>query len=59
MSYTATPCLFHNQTIYCSLKIDLDKCKWWEFSKKRILKDLMRWFYPLMANEVKFIINDI
>lgn len=38
---------------YCSFKVLLDECKWWQFTRKKIIKEQLSWIYPLMKNEVK------
>jgi hypothetical protein len=43
------------QVTYCFLKVLYDECKWWQFTRKKIIKEQLDWVYPLMRNEVKFI----
>lgn len=48
---------YQNALEYCILKIAYDKCKWWEFKKKKEIKHGMEWIYPLMWNELKSLTN--
>jgi hypothetical protein len=41
------------QMTYCSFKILYDECKWWQFIRKRTIKEQLDWVYPLMRGEVK------
>ena len=41
--------------LYCRLSIQLNECKWYEFARKRIIKEEMNWTYPLMRAEMNLI----
>ena len=51
--YTGINELYQYRVTYCSLKILYDESKWWQFTRKRAIKELMDWYYPLMRKEVK------
>lgn len=38
--------------IYCRFLIHYNNCKWYEFLKKKTIKDELDWYYPLMKNEL-------
>ncbi len=45
------------QITYCSFLILYNECKWWQFSRKRVIKEQLNWIYPLMVNEAKLLTN--
>ncbi len=47
--------LFKYQKEYCILKIMYDNCKWWEFNKKKEIREQLDWISPLMKAEIRFI----
>jgi hypothetical protein len=52
---TGTSEIYKYQITYCSFKVLYDECKWWQFTKKKIIKEQLDWIYPLMVNESKLI----
>lgn len=46
---------YHYQIQYCTLVIALNDCKWYQFSKKNEIKELMDWMYPFMVMENKLL----
>jgi hypothetical protein len=50
--YTGFGELYKYRTVYCRFKIMYDDCKWWQFIRKKAIKEQINWVYPLMRNEV-------
>lgn len=38
---------------YCSFLVLYNECKWWQFTRKKVIKEQLDWYYPLMRSEVK------
>lgn len=53
--YSGVGELYFNQSMYCKFSIMYQETKWWKFSKRKIIKDEIDWFYPLMKAEVELI----
>ena len=53
--YSGLEKLFECRTYYCELLILYNKCKWYEFMKKREIKEQMDFIYPLLVNEIKLL----
>lgn len=51
--YLGTSELFKYQMTYCSFVILYEECKWWQFIRKKIIKEQLDWVYPLMVGEAK------
>jgi hypothetical protein len=53
--YTGSSEIYKYQITYYSFKVLYDDCKWWQFIRKKIIKEQLDWVYPLMKSEVKSI----
>lgn len=45
--------LFENTVLYCTFIVMRDECKWWQFSRRRIMQDQADSCYALMAGEIR------
>ena len=45
--------LYRYQKMYCGFTIMYNECKWWEFKKKKRLKENLDWLYPRMCAELR------
>ena len=45
--------LYANTFLYCGTIILYEECKWWQFTRKKIIRDELNYLYPLMKNEMK------
>ena len=50
--------IYKYRITYCSFKVLYDECKWWQFIRKKVIKEQLDFVYPLMVREVKLTIND-
>lgn len=50
--------LFKYQHTYCSFVALLQECKWYEFTKKKIIKEQIDFWHLLMINEARAMNND-
>lgn len=53
--YSGIDDLYKCQMAYCKFRILYEECHWWEFTRKKVIKEQLDWFYPLMKGEVKFL----
>lgn len=40
---------------YCFYIVKLEECKWYEFKKKKHIKEYLNWLFPIMRGEVETI----
>ena len=57
--YSGLSEIYKYQITYCSFKVMYGDCKWYEFIKKKTIKEQLNFYYPLMLAEVKGISNFI
>jgi len=43
--------------IYCRIRVLYEESKWWQFPRKKIIKEQLDWIYPLMKQEVQNLDN--
>lgn len=51
--HTGMSDLFYERALYCAFLVKLKECKWYQFGRKRVIKDILQFLYPLMAGEVR------
>jgi len=45
--------LYKYQMTYCSFLVLYNECKWWQFARKKTIREQLDWIYPLMVSESK------
>lgn len=50
--YTGINELYQYQTQYCSFMVLYNECSWYEFRRKKILKEQIDLVFPLMRGEL-------